>query len=152
MTMTIRLGILFAVAGTMMACGGASSDSIEPVSGGSSALDGKDGKTDPNAKGGPTETKDPCPTDPAKDPGTKDPQPTDPNKDPGKEPPKDPGTGDPSSCIGDYLDGICQSDVAWKEKASSTCEAQGLQLTDIYFGSTCGKNGEIGEVKFLCCK
>ena len=64
-------------------------------------------------------------------------------------PPKDP---EPSSCIGEYANGICQSEAAWKDTAAKKCAGIGLTLGDIGYGSTCGKAGEVSEVKFTCCK
>lgn len=73
-------------------------------------------------------------------------------KDPAPVPPKDPAPGDPSSCIGEYANNACQSEAAWKDHAFQTCSKLGLALADIGYGSVCGKNGEIGEIKFSCCK
>jgi hypothetical protein len=75
-------------------------------------------------------------------------------EDPGTAPPKEPPPPEePSSCIYDSANHTCQSEAAWKNYAYQTCVKQGLQLTHIaYDPVACGKNGEVGSIKFNCCK
>jgi hypothetical protein len=47
----------------------------------------------------------------------------------------------------------CKDPVTWKQFAIDACKADGLSLGDISLPTaTCGPAGQVGEIKFSCCK
>lgn len=66
-------------------------------------------------------------------------------------PPPPPSVPPPSSCVTKLLDGSCQSADLWKQQATSTCQAAGLELTYYETPVPCA-DGTFSEIKFDCCK